>query len=454
MSQTAPSASAAPPRWPGGLWRVQLVSGLLLALAVVLQPPAPAFLYDATKYWGGARALLAGGDVFTAGLLDLRGVLTVLLYLPAAAVTAVAGDAAAGFAVLAENALLVAVIGVVLVPRLVAVWRPATRTTVLVAAVGTGITLAGFAPFPLTDLWAAALLITAVVALDRTGRWWLLLAGAAAGVAFNVRPGSLLTLIALGIAVLVARRLAAGWFALGSALALLPQFVLNLRRGATWLPWPEQTGWLTQLQAADAAYLVRYDTVVAGAASPRRFYCSPGMATALDGDTPGSPGELLTTYLAHLPQAMLFSAQKVGAALHWPLSTPYTAPAPGVDGLFALLVTALAVTGSAVVLTRLVRRGARPRLGTVAAALVWAGALVGLVTSSTETRFALLLVLLGVAGSALLATAALGPDRAATPGRAWVAGTVVAVLAVYALGVTGLQHPVAGEVTPEICAAQ
>jgi hypothetical protein len=427
---------------------------VLVVVAVCLQAPATAFSYDAGHYWGGATALLDGGSVFDRGLLTVRGVLTSFLYLPAATVARVAGPSAAGSAVLVQNAVLVAVIGAVLLPRVVGIWRTTTPAVVWVCAVASALLLRGLAPFPLTDLWAAALLLAAVVGLDGSGRVRFLVAGCLAGVAFNVRPAVLIPLGLVGVAVLVARRWSGLWFAAGGVLALLPQFALNRWRGTTWFPWPEATAALTQVQAKTAAFVVRYDTVTSGqVADARLFFCSPRMAHALHGVAPGSTRELALAYLSHPIEASIVSVQKVGAALHWPLSTPYFSPAPGADGLVALLVTAVAVVGAAGILRATFRHGwlalSLPQAGLL---LAWAGSLLTLTTSATETRFALPLILVGIAGCGLLADR--GPALPRTRGgRIWLAATVVAVAAVFGAGAWGLQHPLSGDGTVARCAA-
>lgn len=435
------------------LLAVRAVAGVLAVLAVCLQPPALAFSYDAGHYWGGATALVGGGSVFESGLLAVRGVLTSFLYLPAAGVTRLLGEAAAGPAVLVENALLMAAIGVLLLPALVGVWRPVTPVVIWVCAAAAVLLLRGFAPFPLTDLWAAGLLLGAVVALDGRGAVRLLAAGVLAGLAFHVRPAVLIPLAALVVAVLAARRWSGLWFVAGAALALLPQFALNRWRGTSWLPWPEATAALTQVQASYASFVVRYDTDMSGQVSdPRLFFCSPRMAHALDGTAPDSTGGLALAFLSHPLEALVLSAQKVGAALHWPLSTPYFVPAPGSDGLFALLVTVVAVVGAMGLVRATFRHGWRAMSLPQAAALIaWAGSVLTLATSATETRFALPLLLVGIAGCALLSAEGSGV-RSSTAGRVWLAATTVTVAVVFGTGVWGLQHPVEGDVTVTRCA--
>jgi hypothetical protein len=152
QNDTNPVAEYAPARVPdtegAGLWQLQGVVAAVLATTMFLRPPAPEFIWDAAIYFEGSRALLDGGSLSEAAGLSLRGVLTPFLYLPAALITHVGGEHLAGVAVLAENAVLIAVIGAVLLPRVVGIWRPVTRPVLIVSAVGSGVVLAGFAPYP------------------------------------------------------------------------------------------------------------------------------------------------------------------------------------------------------------------------------------------------------------------------------------------------------------------
>jgi hypothetical protein len=434
--------------------RVQLTAGIVVAVAVALQPPADVFLFDAADYWGGSRALLEGGDVAAVGLLELRGALTPLVYLPAALVASVVGQSAAADAVLAQNAILIGFIGAVLIPRLVAIWRPTTPRVVWVSALGAGLTLAGFAPLPLTDLWGVALLLAAVIAVDARWRGALLAGGLAAGVAINLRPAYLVPVAAICAVVLVGQRLRGLWLFVGIGLALAPQAVMNRIWGVTVIPWPERTVELSSMQALYASFVVRYDTYVVDGATSQLFFCDPALAADVhaDGDYVRSSGELAGWMLSHLPHSLAFTGQKVAAALHWPLSTPYYAPGAAVNGVFAGLVTAIAVLGAVGLARATIRRGLRKATpAQVAAVVAWAGSLLTLLTSAPETRFALPLVIFGIAGCAVLF--ADGPHLPrSTRGRVWVAGGLVAVVAVYGLGAWGMAHPVMGAVNGPICA--
>jgi hypothetical protein len=448
----------APPARREGFWRwtplrrVQFAAAALVALATCLQEPASAFRADASTYWGATMAILHNGDLHTVGLLDLRGIATSVLYLPAGVAVAVAGGAGAAFAVMFQNALLIGAVGAFLLPRFVGLWRPVTPRLVWACATGAGLLLAGFAPVPLTDLWAASLLIAATVAL-RERRWYrLLISGAAAGLAFNLRPAVLFPVVGIALAVLIARRASALWFLAGAAAAVLPQSLYNLSHGISWLPWPEQTLALSGMQAHFASFTVRYDTLETPAGLAPLFYCSPTMAQTIGESPPSSAGELVGAFLSHPVEASVLSAQKVAAALHWGIAMPYADKAPGVNALFALLVTAVAVVGAtaglhAVLGTRL---RAMP-LPHVAAVLLWLGSVASLVSAATESRFAMVPVLVGIAGCGALIDAGMHSPRNR---RTWVriGAVALAVVAVFAVGASGLQHPIQGSVTVEDCA--
>jgi hypothetical protein len=448
--RTAPGRAASADVPPDGAarWtpvrRAQLAAVTVVTFAVCLQDPAEAFVADATIYWGGAMAIVEGGDVFAQGWLGLRGISTAFLYLPAAAVVALAGGSVAAFAVLVQNAVLIASIGAVLIPGVVGLWRPVTPAVVWTTAAGSALLLAGLATAPLSDLWAAALMLAAVVALKERSWRALLFAGVATGLAFNIRPAVLFAMLGIALAVCLVRRVRGLWFLGGVAFALVPQILANRWWDISWLPWPEETFVLTQVQARYASYTVRFDGVLGPDGLAPLFYCSPSMAGAIDGEAPGSGGDMVGLFVANLPQAIVFSAQKVGAALHWPLTMPYYTDAPGVNALFALTVTAGAVVGAAALLRSTVRQGWRSMgLARLVVLILWVSSVASLISAATENRFALSLVSLGIAGCGLLVADGV-PDVRGRAGRIWVAVVALAVVAVFAVGTTGLQHPFSG----------
>lgn len=427
---------------------ISVMAGVMVFLGTVTQSPTR-FVYDAAVYWAGSASLAHGRDAFVAGRLSFRGVWTSVLYLPATLATRGLGDAAGGMAVLVENSLLASIVGVLLLPRLLRVWGSVTPWIVWVCACLTWLLVGRFAPYPLTDLWAAALMLAAVVALHRRSAIGLMGAGLLAGIALNIRPAYLIPMLLALAVVLWHRRLAGLWFAAGAVVAMVPQSVLNLTHGSGWKPWPPDIAVLTQLQAVFASYVVRYDTAAYGPTrNPQQFFCSPAMAQTVGDHPPDSTGSLAALFLHNLPQSLLFMAEKAAAALRWPLSTPYFAPIGAADQIFALLVTTVAILGVVSLVYAQSKSGFRSAPVAVWVALaVWLGSLATIVTSAPETRFALPLVLFGIAGCASL-------FRGKQSIR-WVVGAFIAVALVFAIGRAGLSHPaLPGPASPATCAVR
>ncbi|WP_344503313.1 hypothetical protein [Dactylosporangium maewongense] len=441
-----------------------------LLAATVAQGPAAGFVYDAAHYFDGSLAIFTGADTVRVGDLDFRGALTPLVYAPAAlAEHLVTG--AGRYAVLLENALLVALVGGFLLPRIAA--RPAA---VWVCAPLTWLVAARFAPFPLMDLPAVAAFLTAVwlalrpdpprsdplrpdpprpdplrSGLLRSGplrfgtAWCLGLAGVAAGATVNLRPAYLLPLAALGGIVVATRRRSALWFAAGVVAGSLPQVAFNALRGSVPGPTPPGTADLAGFQAGYASYIVRYDTIEPAVGAPQQFYCDPSMAAAVDGRLAASTGGLVRALLTNLPESALFLAEKVAAALAWSWSTPYSAAASAEHYELTVPVVLIVATG-------IVAACRTPGARTLA--ILAAGVCASLMTSATETRFALPLVLLAVAGCALVT----GPAGVAGETRPrvirFVAVVLVLAAAVAAVAALGVAHPLPpGPATPAVCAA-
>ncbi len=426
--------------------RLRLTSGVMAGICVfvasILQEPM-AFKWDAVNYWGGSTALAHLSNPYVAGQLSLRGVLTPLLYLPAAVVARAAGPDTAGFCVIVENSVLIALVGALLLPRLVGLWRPVTPLVVYVCAGLTWLLIGRFAPYPLTDLWAAALILTVVLIMARPGIGSIILGGALAGAALNIRPAYLLPVV-FGFAVVVwFRRLPGLWFIVGIGLALLPQTLFNLIMGKGWYPAPQKIASQTRQQAYFGSFTVRHDTVAyIPRRTPQQFYCDPSMARALGNRAPHSTVGLVVAYLQHPLQASALVAEKLGAVLHWPISAPYHSPAPGPNDVFAFIVTTITVVGSLIVL-RGIRKADLPKLFLL---VIWLGAVWTLATGTPEIRYSLPLVLIGIVG---LVVAGAGLMR---PSRRWLVGGLI-VLGVFGIGVAGLAHPAPqGLVTPAICA--
>jgi hypothetical protein len=466
--------------------------------ACVARGPAAGFAHDAALYWNGALALAGGGDVVAEAHLGYRGVLTPLVHAPAALVVRVAGPGWGPWAVLVQNAVLLGVLGALVLPRVARLFAPARQRQVLVCGALTALLLGGFAPYPLMDLWAVALVLVGVVALGGGRRWGVAAGAGALAVAVDLRPASLLAAGAVGLVWLAWRWRQAGWAALGVAVALLPQVALGAARFGRPLPWPVDVGTVAGTQAGGAGFVVRYDTVLDGTvlggapgAGARQFSCDPAMAAALVGRQLSSTGEVVGALLGELPASAALVARKAAASLLWSGATPYADRPVARVTVIGLAVVVVVAVGLVALAWRARpawarRSGGAPRpahaapgpegpgrggpgRAMVAAALL--GTVASLLLSTPEARFAVLVVAVGVAGVAVALTG--GPAGATcgapagdpvvptTPRRPliraavapWALAAALAV-AVVLVGADGLAHPAPpGPADAAACAA-
>jgi len=411
------------------------------------------FAYDAYGYWTAAQRLVGTSPVSPEFFWALRGVLAGFVYVPAALLSKVIGAPTAGFSVLLQNSLVLAGAAAFLVPSILKPWRDLSDRARWTSAFLVWLALGGFARYPLIDLYAAIACLVIVVLLRRGGAKLIGLAGLIGGVALNLRPAYVVTIIMIAVIVVVWRQWTGLLFAVGAALSLLPQVAFNVIRFATWSVSPAGSGGMVGLQAGMASYIVRYDTLL-GADVPAKFYCSPVMANQVGATPPLSMAQLATFFVDHFSHASAFALEKVAASLHWTLATPYATPTPGLDSLFALFITAVTVLGLATLIRMAVHERGLPNrrdwfIWTLMAALV-IGAVLTLVSSATETRFALPLVLVGLIGCATLVD--VDPRAVWAHGRGWVVGTIIVALGVVTLGYMGLSHPAQpGPVDASIC---
>lgn len=431
---------------------VILATFVAFLIATVARGTGP-FRWDASHYWAATQAMVGSLPAVPDGYWELRGVFTPFIYGPAAALTRLVGDQYAAWAVLLQNSLVLAAAATFLVPAIVRIWRPVSTFMLVFGAALTWMVTSGFAAYPLVDLYPA-LGILGMLLLVRSDRWWLLgAAGVLAGVVMNIRPAYLIVVLLIVVVVVIWKRAAGLLLPAGVAIALVPQVVMNAVQSGTWSPLPAGSDDLIALQSSYASYVVRYDTMIDDE-SARQFFCSPEMAHLVGDSTPQSAGELALTLIQTLPTSLWFSLQKVATSLSWHASTPYSAAVRPVDIAYGIGITAVAVVGIAALFFVATRRIGRTRdgLGIAMVAAITAGTTLTLVSSATETRFALMLVLLGVVGVTVMAGARLAEIWGS--GRWWLGAAAVATVIVLFVGATGLAHPAPrGDVTTAICAA-
>lgn len=422
-------------------------------LLALVHGPTDKFVYDAAGYWAGANALVTGENFFWAGGLELRGAMTVLVYLPAS-LASLQFNGGHFIAVLVQNALLIAMLGTFVVPRIVGCLVRTSLKHTWVSAILCSLLLSGFAPYPLVDLWALTLVLLGIIlALEGKSPWLLVLSGCAFAAAINLRPAYLVPVFLAGIAWMIFYCRRAHWPALGIFLGLIPQIITNGVFTGLWKPWPLSTSDISRIQAQYAPFTVRYDTVAyVPTPAPQQFSCSPVMAASLGDSKPEGTKDILGFFAETFPESVVFMAQKVAASLSWSLATPYSGLPSSHLNILAVLVVLVSVTG----LLTMVQYSAvcQPKLAAAPLMLlaVWLGSVATIAGSTPEARFALPIVMIGVIGSVSLVAKLPDQLRFTTVTALWVGGAAVIVVMLLWLGNTGLSHPApAGNVTAAAC---
>ncbi len=420
---------------------------------------ASGFVYDAAQYWAASVALVSGGNTAEAGVLQLRGALTAIVYVPPALLSELFGPDSAAWTVLLWNSLMAAALCVGLLPRIAALISPgASAWRVWIAALAGGVIVSGFSRFALLDVWAIALALLGLYAIAVGSRWWHgALAGLALVFATNIRPAYLAPVLIATLVLLIAHPKSALWAIPGALLGLVPQIVFNLAVMDRLSLVPVQTPYLLNVQATYATFATRYDTVLEPGRYPSQFYCDPAYAVLqLDDTKPTSAPGVLISVLSHLPDSIAFLSGKVAASLHWSFSTPYEhSPGPGTS-LMTLFIIAVSAGGLVALIWRMVNSWAerKPRIMALAVLGFWVGAVGTLVLSTPETRFAVPLAMIGLIG---LLAAVPSPLRLKRPNATTLIAAAVAVavmVGLFALGKASLIDPMPpGNVpTLETCA--
>lgn len=436
-----------------------LAAGLIAFLLSIARGPTDIFVFDAATYWAGSVALVSGSDWVSVGLLDLRGVMTPFVYALPAAASLILGGTSGTVEVLVFNSTLVALLSSLVIPSVVRSLGGSHPLALLAASVLAGGLLGAFTPYPLMDLWASALLLTALALVLKRKVSLDLVSGLLLGVGANIRPAVLPAVALVVFISLLARRGASWGMLVGVGVAPGAQAF------ATWLAFgrpsltPPATSDLTALQSILASYVIRYDTLTPSepGAPPSITYCSPQMAGIVaEKGYPVTPVDLASLLIGHPLEGINFVLAKIGSALAWSATTPYESfPSSGFQGV-SVLVAIVFSAASVLCVVRLAKRGSTHRFAAALILGVNLGSTAVIALSQPETRFALPMLLSSIAA---IGASALSPPRPAGSRGGVLLGlqvfAVVGITCVLLLfGEAGLRYPLpAGDGSLETCQA-
>lgn len=299
-SPSAPARRRPPPTPPVGpapahlapRREVALAFGAAFAVALLvglLQSPEP-FFYDSGGYWQLGETFTSHGHFSLLNFNSpVRGYLLPLIYhLWRALADALQWTYSSSAKVF--NALMSALIGAVLAPRLAEIAWPHRRWGVgrrllLVALVL--VFWAGFLNYPLSDFPAFALALLALICVSKPeSPGSMLLAGLACAAAIDIRPAYVLLPPLVAVLVVwawIARRgkphastsmrsLCAALFLVGLIVVSLPQSLSTHRHFGSWSFLPGGPVHLTSEQLTRGMFLQRYDTYVGPGHGPEMLY--------------------------------------------------------------------------------------------------------------------------------------------------------------------------------------
>lgn len=377
-------------------------------LLVALSQGEKPFYFDSYTYWILADSFSQHGG-FSLLSFDnpLRGYLLPLINLPLRELADALGWRHSTLVKLFNSAIFAA-IGTVLAPKLAEVTWPQRRWGLL-PRLGLAALLVllwrGYLNFPLSDFPAVAAVLLALVAVARTtSPGWMLVAGAAAAAAINMRPAYLLLLAA--IALLVAwslwtargeerpdwgrRALCIGLLLLGFVVVSLPQSLSAHRYHDTWSFVPGARAGLTTLQFTEGTRMQRYDTYVGGDLPPRMIFDDRTGTRILmeEGGVIVDAGQYLGVIADHpVEMAGLFGRHVING-LDLRYNTPYVErPDTGQNRWMRILGFLFVFVALARIAVPATRRALGPARWRYPAALVLCGATS--LASAVEARFLL-----------------------------------------------------------------
>lgn len=369
--------------------RVELVCFPLVAavyLTHLLVSGYDRFYYDAGHYWqlagrfevNGHYSLLAYDDVF-------RGYSIPLLSRDLQAVAAMAGLGAMTI-VKIFGALLAATLGVVVIPRLARRLFPGASISLgRVLALNALIFLywRDHFDFPLSDFPALLAAAVGLLGLLRATALGYVVAGVGLGLAANMRPAYLPTVIAaLAVAALfplrpwnLRRRSVAVVLVLAGALvASMPQTLINHHQRGSWSPLIPGGKSIAMLQLTQGMLAQKYETYVgpsAGYPQPEVAYLDPSTARVLEEEHVSeitSYGKYARIVLHHPVRMAASYVRHIFNGLDVRYPTPYVRDL----GDSSIVLSLLQYTLVFVAIARLLLPEARRALGRIR----WAGVIV------------------------------------------------------------------------------
>ena len=386
--------------------RFQFGVFLLTLLFLIARTPVWNMVWDADGYLNSSIAVVTG-VVNDSEQLYFRGVLTSVVFLiPSFVGLKFLEPTAFGtyvyVLVLLQNALTVSLIGSYIVPRLLELFIPRTKYTLIATSLICIYAFQAFVPYSLIDLFAVALLIPSAYLMKSDQSIVVLICGLTLGVSVNLRPSYLATVIFLALFVTIVHRFKSTIFFIGLLISHIPQVIFNWMHYKTFNFFAVGSRELAASNYGLAASAIRVDTrgyPQFGEPEPLIF-CDKSMYELAKQSDLDSTLDMLVMFVKNPIATLVFEVKKISTAVWWPVTAPYYDHNPLVNTVFGAVIAFVVVFGTSMLFFLFVNSRAKKNvLGLVA---VYLGFFANIVVYHNEPRYALPIILVSISGFVLL----------------------------------------------------
>ena len=385
--------------------RFQFGVFFLTLLFLLARTPVWNMVWDADGYFNSSVSIVTG--TFDANKFFVRGVLTSLVYLiPSFVGLRFLEPTVFGtylyVLVLLQNALIVSFVGSFIIPRLLELFIPRSKSALVASSLLSVYAFQSFVPYSLIDVFAVALLIPSVYLMNSHRNIVALIYGLILGIAVNLRPSYLATVIFLALCAAVIQRRRSLIFYSGLIISQLPQVIFNWMYFKSFSFLALASEKFAGSNYSFAAYAIRVDSRAypqIGKSEPLIF-CDKRMFDLAKQSDLTSTFDMLVMFVKNPIAAFAFEVKKISSAFWWPVTVPYYDHNPLVNTVFGAVIAFVVVSGTSMLVLLFVKSTTKKSLfGFVA---IYFGFLVNIILYHNEPRYALPIVVVSIGGFVLL----------------------------------------------------
>ena len=386
--------------------RFQLGVFLVTFIFLIAKTPVWNMVWDADGYLHSSISIVTG-VVYDSQQLYYRGVLTSVVFLiPSFVGLKFLEPSAFGtyvyVLVLLQNALIVSLIGSYMVPRLVEMFIPKSKYTLIATSLISVYAFQAFVPYSLIDLFAVALLVPSAYLMKSDRHIVALIYGLTLGISVNLRPSYLASAIFLALCAVAIHRYRSVFFFSGMIVSHIPQAIFNWLQYKSFSFLALGSGEIATSNYSLAASAIRVDTrgyPYVGEPQPLVF-CDKRMLDLSKQSDLSSIFDMLVMFVKNPIAALVFEVKKIGTAFWWPVTIPYYDHNPLVNTVFGAVIAFVVVFGTSMLFFIIVKSNTKKNyLGLIA---IYFGFLVNIILYTNEPRYALPIVVVSIGGFVLL----------------------------------------------------